>query len=304
MYYSCRGRIEVMSSVGETLRGERLRKNLSLEQISRDTKISARLLDAIEKDKYDALPGGVFAKSFARQYARYLGLDEAEVAAEVGKIVSPESESPNLMFAPAEPEFKVPRMPQWDGGGRSNSSILPALAMVVAVMLVCSAVYAWWQRSKRPSVAAAPVAAVQNPAGAPPKSSPVSPAVAANPVTAPKTEVSTATPAAAETSSVNPNAPIQLALSATEPVWVHVWADNNSAMVGTLTPDTAKSFSANEGAKILIGNAGGLQLTVNGKPAGSLGPRGQVRTVEITREGFHILAPPPKPASAPSPEPL
>jgi cytoskeletal protein RodZ len=37
-----------MSSVGETLRRERLRKGLSLEQISRETKISARLLDAIE----------------------------------------------------------------------------------------------------------------------------------------------------------------------------------------------------------------------------------------------------------------
>jgi cytoskeletal protein RodZ len=41
-----------MSSVGETLRRERLRKDLGLEQISRETKISARLLEAIEKDQF------------------------------------------------------------------------------------------------------------------------------------------------------------------------------------------------------------------------------------------------------------
>ena len=141
-----------MSSVGETLRRERLRKDLSLEQISRETKISARLLDAIEKDQFDLLPGGVFAKSFVRQYARFLGLDEEEMAAEVEKAINPAGDCP-ASPAPPEPTFKVPRVAEWEGMGRSSSSALPALAMVVAVMLVCSAVYAWWQRSRRPAPA-------------------------------------------------------------------------------------------------------------------------------------------------------
>src|SRR5579862_1609083 len=143
-----------MSSIGETLRRERLRKNLTLEQISRETKISARLLDAIEKEQFELLPGGVFAKSFARQYARFLGLDEDELAAEVEKAVHPATDLP-IFAAPAEPAFKVPRVTEWEGSGRSNSSPLPALAGVVAVMLVCSAVYAWWLRTRN----RAPVAA-------------------------------------------------------------------------------------------------------------------------------------------------
>jgi len=63
-----------MPSVGDTLRRERLQRKLDLDQISRELKISRRLLDAIETDQYDLLPGSMFAKAFVRQYAGLLGL--------------------------------------------------------------------------------------------------------------------------------------------------------------------------------------------------------------------------------------
>ena len=78
-----------MTPVGETLRRERLKRNLDLEEISRELKISARFLKAIEDDQYDKLPGGVFAKSFVRQYARLLGLDEDQIAGQVQQNLAP-----------------------------------------------------------------------------------------------------------------------------------------------------------------------------------------------------------------------
>ena len=68
-----------MISVGETLRRERVRRNLDLDQISRELKISAKFLEAIEDEQYERLPARVFAKSFVRQYASLLGLDEDEL---------------------------------------------------------------------------------------------------------------------------------------------------------------------------------------------------------------------------------
>ncbi len=302
-----------MSSVGETLRRERLSKDLSLEQISHETKITARLLEAIEKDRFESLPGGVFAKSFVRQYARFLGLDEEEMAAQVEKAINPAGDVPAFAAGLPEPAFKVPRMEEWEGSGRSNSSVLPALAGVVAVMLVCSAVYAWWQRSRRP-IATAPITSVRKPAPSLPKPAevaPVTPAVANSPETEPKTDVSTAAPApsaqqetaAPPVETSNPAATLHISLAADSDDWVKVSTDGKVVMSDVLHASQVKNFEAVEALRLRVGDAGSLQLTVNGKPAGSLGPKGQVRNVEVTRDGVHILPPPPKPAPAPA-EPL
>lgn len=299
------------SSVGETLRRERLQKGLSLDQISRETKITNRLLDAIEKDQLDRLPGGVFAKSFVRQYARFLGLDEDELAAEVEKAISPVPELPGFATTP-EPTFKLPRVTEWEStSSRSNSSVLPALALVVAVMLVCSAVYAWWQRSRHPAPVPQPVAAVHKvetpPPAKSPEPAPVTPAVANNPATPPKTEVAQSTPASTEPAQTqpvespapsNPAAALHAALSADSDTWVQVWADGKTVIIGVLHPEVVKNVEAVESIRIRTGNAGSLQLTVDGKPAGPIGPKGQIRTVEITPKGVQILVPPPKPAPA------
>src|SRR5579862_4767390 len=94
-----------MTSIGETLRREREKQNLDLDQVSRELKISTRFLEAIEQENFDRLPGGVFAKSFVRQYARMLNLDEEEVAAEVQRTLSP---SPVPDFASTAPKPVVP----------------------------------------------------------------------------------------------------------------------------------------------------------------------------------------------------
>lgn len=298
-----------MSSVGETLRRERLRRELGLAQISRETKISARLLEAIEKDQFELLPGGVFAKSFVRQYARFLGLDEDELAAEVEKAINPVGDLPRFAGAPPEPAFKVPRIVEWDGGGRSNSSSLPALAGVVAVMLVCSAVYAWWQRSRRLPLVTAPITATRRSPAAAPKPAepaPVTPAVANNPETAPKTDVSAPAPqpetastqATSPAENSNPAATLRISLTADADDWVRVSTDGKVVMSDVLHAGEVKNFSAVDALRLRIGDAGSLQMTVNGKPAGPLGPKGQVRNVEVARDGVHILLPPPKPAPA------
>ena len=293
-----------MSSVGETLRRERLRKELGLEQISRETKISARLLDAIEREQFDLLPGGVFAKSFVRQYARFLGLDEEELAAELEKSINPAPELPSLGGSSTEHAFRIPPV-EWGGGGRSNSSPLPALALVVTVMLVCAVVYAWWSRrpaaSAQPAVTAQKTAALQNPA---PNATPAPSVPIASTPASPSAEALAATPETnpAAAQGGNPDAALHVSLTAaSDTCWVQAWADGKSVMIATLRPDLVKTVDASGAVRIRTGNAGDLQLTVNGKPAGPIGPKGQIRIVEITREGVQILPPPPKPAA---PEPL
>jgi cytoskeleton protein RodZ len=167
-----------MTPIGEALRRERLRRNLDLEQISRELKIAPRFLEAIEQEKFDRLPGHVFAKSFVRQYAGLLGLDAEELAAEVQRQFEPPPEAPAAgTRAPAAAPIQMPRMAKWETVGdrrASWASSLPALAMVVIVMLGCAGLYTWWQRSRRPAPAPAQIAqAVKQAPPSTPASAPV-----------------------------------------------------------------------------------------------------------------------------------
>ncbi len=67
-----------MGSFGEKLRKQREQRGIALDAISNTTKISTRMLRALEDEHFDQLPGGVFNKGFVRAYARQVGLDEEE----------------------------------------------------------------------------------------------------------------------------------------------------------------------------------------------------------------------------------
>lgn len=67
-----------MGDFGDKFRKAREKKELSFDDVSNVTKISARMLRAIEEEHFDDLPGGVFNKGFIRAYAKHLGLDAEE----------------------------------------------------------------------------------------------------------------------------------------------------------------------------------------------------------------------------------
>jgi len=71
-----------LGAFGEKLRKHREQRGLALDAISNITKISPRMLRALEEEHFDQLPGGVFNKGFVRAYARMVGLNEEETLTE------------------------------------------------------------------------------------------------------------------------------------------------------------------------------------------------------------------------------
>jgi cytoskeleton protein RodZ len=313
-----------MTSIGECLRRERLRRSLQLEQVSSELKISARMLAAIEAEDFDKLPGGVFAKSFVRQYAHLLGLDEDEMAAEVERMLRPEQ--PAEAGRPDVTSIPLPRMEAWQSvadtpSWRSGwSTSLPALMLVVVVMLVCSAVYAFLQRPRQ--VAAnnpnPPAARQQAEPAAPPPSAPPaqtraaaeSPAptqpaeqepAAATPTQAeaarvePQPGAVAATPASAPAAAPGPPGPVHVEITATEPVWVRATSDGKYVFSGTIAANQSRTVDANESVVLRLGNAGAATILLNGKSIGEVGPKGQVRNIQLTSGGFQIVAAPKSP---------
>jgi cytoskeleton protein RodZ len=315
-----------MTPIGETLRRERQRRNLGLDQVSQQLKISTRFLEAIEREQFERLPGGVFAKSFVRQYARLLDLDEDEAVAEVQRTMAPSAEGQGQETTGPPKTIPVanfsPRVSSIESRRFFSGSWLPALGLVVAVMLGCSLVYGWWQRERR-TAAASPRAATSAPAQA--KAAPVpasaasqpAPAQASEPVSAsaapaggsaaePKVEQAAAVSAASRAtdqqdaheeptqSPLQPSGPVKVVLTtADEPVWVSARTDGKYAFSVTLEPNQTRTVDADGIVWLRLGNAGGVTITVNGKQIPNLGPKGQVRTVQLTSGGFQIVAPKP-----------
>src|SRR6201987_3591363 len=95
---------------GDTFRKAREKKELSLEDASNVTKISSRMLRAIEEEHFDQLPGGVFNKGFIRAYAKHLGINDQEAVDEYLECLRQEQIKAQAVWEPpAQPVAPVKR---------------------------------------------------------------------------------------------------------------------------------------------------------------------------------------------------
>ena len=314
-----------MDSIGERLRQERLRRGFDLQQIAEFTKINIVMLEAIEADDLESLPGIFFTRSFVRQYARALDLDEASFEPELNRLAACES-VPTLEDQPAAREdFDVPPM----RAARPSSHWqrpLGSLAALLLIVGVCSAIFMYWQRNREFKPAASMLsvpAPPPRPAVQPsvvPSPPPTAPAPAASATTEPPAETAAnpLPPAAANPlppASAKPAPPAEAApepvpavrlhvrLHATASAWVRVAVDGKYSFSGVLQPGEIRNVDATRLVQLRVGDAAALEVFWNGQPVAALGPKGQARNVEFTPDGFNILAPRPPtpgpPADAP-----
>lgn len=67
---------EAGAEFGGQMRAERMRRGVSLERLSAETKVNVRHLEELEGGDFGAMPGGVLRKGIVRAYVRALGLEE------------------------------------------------------------------------------------------------------------------------------------------------------------------------------------------------------------------------------------
>lgn len=326
-----------MNSIGDTLRRERQRRNLDLPRIASELKISVRFLEAMEQDDFGKLPGGVFTKSFVRQYAAFLGIETDELVAEVNHTVEPEPDVSQLSDKP-KPDIPGIELEVGDESWHSVRERAPSVpssvkagALFLLLTLGCSgAYYWWWQRPHRkvsahvtlPSTTktasvAQPLPPAPKPADNPPANTPQNPTVTVAPSTAAPPAAST-TPAPSDPSAQraatdtttptptptptpkpeipvlapNPNAAVRVAITADEPVWIRADVNGKYQFSGTLQAHESRNIDVDGQMTLRLGNAGGATLTLNGKPVGPVGPKGQIRIVQFTSGGFQIVSVP------------
>lgn len=266
-----------MKSIGDILRTEREKQGRTVAEIAEELCIMHGYVRAMESGETSKLPGLFFYKSFARQYAAILAIDEKLILPEIAALVAAEEAStvrPDVRIidrlAHERNRLQIPEL-----------SLGWSLAGLACAVLMCSGFYAWWNRIPAPVSAhvaiqmPAPVVAVEPVAS-------VEPAVAIESVPASQTVA----PAASEAVSG-----VVLKLSATEKTWLSISSRGHEIFSGVLQPSESKTLTGLDIATMRVGNAGGIDVDWNGKPIGPLGTRGQVLTIRFTPEAFEIVPP-------------
>jgi cytoskeletal protein RodZ len=258
-----------MSSFGEILRQERELRGVSLREIADSTKISVRFLEALEQDRLDVLPGGLFKRAFVRQYANHLGLDAERLVDQ---------------FVAAHPEqvraaAKAPAPPPADRAhpGGALLFVLVGLGAALSVMKLAG-----------PEATQSP-----DPVVAPP---PPSVAPAARDSVYPP-------PASPRTTPVPEPDVLVLTMNATQACWVEVSVDGQTVMNRVMTQGESQTLEAQGEILLSVGNAGGIVFSVNDRRGLPLGDSGEVRrNIRITKQNLAslLVEPPSYPVSGSS----
>jgi transcriptional regulator with XRE-family HTH domain len=240
--------VDERESLGKYLKRERENRKISLKEVSKQIKVREPFLRAVEEDQRDLLPSVTYVKGFLSAYAKYLGLDSNEV------ILRYEGESKGEPVL--RPEVLPPKRMLW------NSKYLWTIGGVVIVGFVV--LYLLLSPPQPPVVPLPPK----------PEAKKAVPQ-------APLPPVSEKPPALEEKG-------ISLGVKTVERTWVEIQIDGQPVREATFQPGESFTYRAAKRIEILLGNAGGLDMTFNEKPLERIGKSGEVVTVILTPQGVEI----------------
>ncbi len=298
---------------GTFLRLAREQRGVSLQELAITTKISARVLEALERNDPSKLPGGIFSRAFVRAYAREVGLD-ADVA--VASFVSAfPSESGADEMPATTSAVEVESFEQRRRVVRVASRLLGAILLVALLAFIYYSRFRPGFLVSGPETVQPPAAGSVAPAPALPQGQPPAPVpsssitpgtaqtnatreadvsgppapaepVAAAPAAASEPAATRGAPAGAEASQ---QAPLVVVLTLTDPCWLSVSVDGARSASRTAGSGERLEFAVQRSITMKVGNAGALSVTLNGKPARPLGAAGEVVTTTIPAAGYETF---------------
>lgn len=236
-----------LEGVGARLRRAREAAGLTRAQIAATTKIPERHLEAIETGNFAALPARTYAVGFSRSYARAVGLDEAEVAAEV-----------RADLAVAEPEVQRRTVPAFEPGDPARvPSARFAWLTALGVIGVLGALFVFWRGFLAPGGELPSILPEETPSAS----------------AAPQSVASAAPSGAVVFTALAPN------------VWVKFTDGDGNQLFQTELAEGESYTVPAEAATVLLSTAKpeALSITIGGQPVAKLAETQQVlRDVPVT----------------------
>ena len=290
-------------SAGDLLRQQREALGLDLDDVAAALKIKSGYLAALEAGRPDLLPCPAYAIGFVRAYGDHLGLDGNEILRRFKAESAVLDTKPDLAFPMPLGERSIP------GGG---------MLLVALILALCG--YGTWyyvstsDRSRPVRVIEVPPQLPAPPPRQPGGEPPVpltAEAVAEDQIAPapgpPKSEPATAdswagAPPATPSLPPDPPSPLpadaqhaygvadgtaRIVIRATADSWIQIRGTDQSPLFTRVLKAGETYLVPNQpGVSMRTGNAGGLEITVDGKPTPSIGPSGAIRTVRLEPQGL------------------
>ncbi|HEV2963251.1 MAG TPA: RodZ domain-containing protein [Candidatus Angelobacter sp.] len=310
-----------MGVFGDRMRREREMRGVTLEEISESTKISKRALQALEEEDFDLLPGGIFNKGFVRAYARFLGIDEEQAVADFIAADTDNHEPQEENKFPLNMEDRAVQPPL--NPKRSRVPVLLALLLLAAAAGGWTVwnKYRWQHGANESQGSEASVPDNRVPgqllSGHETQKNAIAAGTAASPsgdttnLSDPGQKTDSSTPSnndseaalndatnkqSASSSADFPTSdsesvpvykqPFTISIKANEDSWISIVADGKPKIEGILNAEKQKSVTAKKELVLVTGNAGGIEVSYNGKPIAPLGKNQQKRTITFTAQGL------------------
>jgi cytoskeleton protein RodZ len=268
-----------VESFGTYLKGEREARKISLDEISRATKIRRAILEAIEKDQGEVLLPKVVVKGFIEAYVRYVGLDPKEVLSKYA-----EWQKGNEAVKGEESLLDGQRLipPKYFFAG--------ALCLIIIIIIPLLFFFARGpQEGVKEAALARPPTAYENmvsseelqPPPSPPSVEDTMPVQSSPPVGVEEAQEIEAEQKVQEVRAVEGEEPSlvrehTLVITASERTWIQVQEGSSLPLDVILYPGDSFTRKSSQQLAVVIGNAAGVTVTFDGTVLASLGEVGQV----------------------------
>lgn len=249
--------------IGELFRKKREEKGLTLDDVHRATKVQVSILKDLEDGSAFETLEPIYAKSFVKLYANFLGLDVNLLLkdASISKSKEKKKEQPKKKEAAqvkAEPiltnKIKIPAisMPP-----KKYLKLIGAALLIILLIFSCSRIF----REKKVNIKVKKIS-----------------------------ETPTQTVEEVTTEAQIPASDkIVLVIKSKEDCWLRVTADEKVVFQRVLSKGSVERWQADNKIELWVGNAAGIDVELNGQNIGPLGRRGQViKNIVMTREGVSI----------------
>ena len=260
----------MVASFGERLKLEREKRGITLEEVAGATKISVRNLKALELEKFDQLPGGIFNRGFVRAYAKHLGLDEEQVVADYLEAAGEALPSRGAPGAPADPNAEA--------GEQSGMFVQVPWGALAGLLVLGTLLWVHYSHRKTPQEGTGEAQS------APEARNAFAPVPGNNSrtgtATAPKSEL-----------AASAKAGFEISLQARDNVWLALAVDDKPSTEATLLPGQSMTIHGSNQVTLKIGNVAGLGVFFNGRAVSVKGTPGQVRTLTFTSSGLQATDP-------------